>query len=75
MVKLCIEKMLILRCILPKKTEPLIEKKLTLHPLKKLEHPENNHNPLKKPLSLWKKIASSPPEKKKSSNSTEQTQF
>ena len=33
MVKLCHEKVLILRCILPKETEPPPEKKITSHPL------------------------------------------
>ena len=40
MENLCHEKMLILRCILPQKTEPPPEKKLTSHPLKNHKHPD-----------------------------------
>ena len=46
MVKLCHEKMLILRCILPKYFEPPPEKKLTSHPLENLEHPDKKLNSL-----------------------------
>ena len=48
MVKLCHEKMLILRCILPPppKIEPPPEKKLTSHPLENLEHPDKELNSL-----------------------------
>ena len=57
MVKLCHEKMLILRCIIPPKNRTFSRKKnLTSHPLENLEHPDkktqltgNNFNPLKKP--------------------------
>ena len=49
MVKLCHEKMLILRCILPppkKKIEPPPEKNLTSHPLENLKHPNKKLNSL-----------------------------
>ena len=46
MVKLCHEKMIILRCILSKTTEPPPEKKLTSHPLENLEHPDKKINSL-----------------------------
>ena len=46
MVKLCYEKMLILRCFLPKKTESPTEKKLNLPPPGKSRTPPNfpNHH-------------------------------
>ena len=51
MVKLCHEKMLILKCILPpppkKKIEPRPEKKLTSHPLENLEHLDKKLNSLR----------------------------
>ena len=47
MVKLCHEKMIILRCILPLKKLNLIQKKkLTSHPLENLEHPDKKLNSL-----------------------------
>ena len=47
MVKLCNEKMLILKCILPpQKIEPPPEKNLTSHPLENLEHPDKKLNSL-----------------------------
>ena len=49
MVKLCHEKMLILRYILlppPRKIEPPPEKKVTSHPLENLEHPDKKLNSL-----------------------------
>ena len=44
MVKLCHEKMLILRCILPPKNQTSSRKKLTSHPLENLEHPDKKLN-------------------------------
>ena len=70
MVKLCHEKMLILRCMLPpppKKNEPLPEN---------LEYPDKKLNslgiinPLKKTLSLWKIISIPPPKKFQSTRKT-----
>ena len=49
MVKLCHEKMLNLRCILPPPKKNLIfsrKKKLTSHPLENLEHPDKERNSL-----------------------------
>ena len=73
MVKLCHEKMLILKCILPpprKKKLNLFQKiKLTSYPLENLEHPDKKLNSLGiilipwKTFSLWKNI-SIPPQKK-----------
>ena len=45
--KTCIEKMLILLCIPPTKTEPLPEKKITPHLLKRLEHLDKKRNSLR----------------------------
>ena len=46
MVKLCHEKMLILKCILLKNLN-LLQKNLTSHPLKNLEHPDKKLNSLR----------------------------
>ena len=46
MVKFCHEKMLILRCILPKKSDAPPEKHLTSHPPENLEHLEKKLNSL-----------------------------
>ena len=69
MVKLCHEKMLILRCILPHKKLNLLQKKVNLPPLGKSRAPRqetqltgNNFNPLKKPEASGK-ISASPLQK------------
>ena len=79
MVRLCHEKMRILRSILPppkKKIEPPPEKKLNLPPLENLEHPDKKHNSLgiilipEKTLGLRKNISIPPPKKFQSTRKT-----
>ena len=47
------EKMIILRCILPKKAEPPPEKNLTSHLLEDLEHPDKKKKVQKSTAYTW----------------------